>query len=92
VPVEVSYSSRARKTEFGDRPLPGGVVRIYQADGTITQLVGRLLAIPRRCGAALRGHAFDLTQRVQNTYGAGEEPTVATADSPSRSATPPTPR
>ena len=29
-PVEVSYTlKRPRKTEFGDRPLPGGVARLY---------------------------------------------------------------
>ncbi|HEU5041777.1 MAG TPA: hypothetical protein VFT84_13185, partial [Gemmatimonadales bacterium] len=40
--VEVSYTlKRPRKSAFGDRPLPGGVVRIYQADSAgRQQLVG----------------------------------------------------
>ena len=41
-PVEVSYTlKRPHKTEFGDRPLPGGVARIYQPDSAgRPQLVG----------------------------------------------------
>ena len=41
-PVEVSYTlKRPRKTDFGDRPLPGGVARLYQADSAgRPQLVG----------------------------------------------------
>ena len=42
VPVEVIYTlKRPRKTEFGDRPLPGGVVRLFQPDSAgRAQLVG----------------------------------------------------
>ena len=41
-PVEVSYTlKRPRKTEFGDRPLPEGVGRLFQADSAgRQQLVG----------------------------------------------------
>ena len=41
-PVEVIYTlKRPRKTEFGDRPLPGGVVRLFQADSAgRAQLIG----------------------------------------------------
>jgi Uncharacterized conserved protein len=44
VPVEVIYTlKRPRKTDFGDRPLPGGVVRLFQSDsGGRAQLVGGL--------------------------------------------------
>lgn len=88
VPVEVSYQlTRARKTEFGDRPLPGGVVRLYQADDTNRlQLVGEAALGHTAPGAEVRlsaGHAFDLTaKRVQNTYTTTREKnrTVATAD------------
>jgi hypothetical protein len=88
VPVEVSYQlARARKTEFGDRPLPGGVVRLYQADDTNRlQLVGEAALDHTAPGAEVRlsaGHAFDLTaKRVQNTYTTAREKnrTVATAD------------
>jgi hypothetical protein len=88
VPVEVSYQlARAKKTEFGDRPLPGGVVRLYQADDTNRlQLVGEAALGHSAPGAEVRlsaGHAFDLTaKRVQNTYTTAREKnrTVATAD------------
>jgi hypothetical protein len=88
VPVEVSYQlARARKTEFGDRPLPGGVVRLYQPDDTNRlQLVGEASLGHTAPGAEVRlsaGQAFDLTaKRVQNTYTTAREKnrTVATAD------------
>jgi hypothetical protein len=88
VPVDVSYLlARAKKTEFGDRPLPGGVVRLYQADDTNRlQLVGEASLGHTAPGAEVRlsaGHAFDLTaRRVQNTYTTAREKnrTVATAD------------
>lgn len=73
-PVEVSYTlKRPRKTAFGDRPLPGGVVRIYQADSAgRQQLVGEAATDHTPAGEDLRlaaGTAFDLTaRRVQTTY------------------------
>ena len=73
-PVEVSYTlKRPRKSGFGDRPLPGGVVRLYQADSTgRQQLVGEAGVDHTAPGEDLRmaaGTAFDLTaRRVQTTY------------------------
>jgi len=73
-PVEVSYTlKRPRKTGFGDRPLPGGVVRIYQADSVgRQQLVGEAGTGHTAAGEDLRlaaGTAFDLTaRRVQTSY------------------------
>jgi hypothetical protein len=73
-PVEVTYTlKRPRKTDFGDRPLPGGVARIYQADlaGGL-QLVGEASTQHTPAGSDLRlnaGNAFDLTaKRVQTSY------------------------
>ena len=93
VPVEVSYTlKRPRKTDFGDRPLPGGVVRLFQADSTgRLQLVGEAGTDHTPAGEDLRvtaGNAFDLTaKRVQTSYTtrrdsvrAGVWRTTATAD------------
>ncbi len=93
IPVEISYLvKRPRKTEFGDRPLPGGVARLFQADSTgRLQLVGEARLGHTPAGEDLRlaaGTAFDLTaKRVQTTYitrrdsvRAGYWRTVATAD------------
>jgi len=74
VPVEVLYTlQRPRKTEFGDRPLPGGVVRLFQADsGGRPQLVGEAMLDHTPAGENVRlsaGTAFDLTaRRVQTSY------------------------
>ncbi len=74
VPVEVSYTlRRPRKTDFGDRPLPGGVARLFQADSSgRLQLVGEAAMDHTPAGEDLRlsaGNAFDLTaKRVQATY------------------------
>ena len=73
-PVEVSYTlKRPRKTAFGDRPLPGGIVRLFQADsGGRTQLIGEAAMDHTPAGEDVRlsaGTAFDLTaRRVQTTY------------------------
>ena len=93
VPVEVSYTlKRPRKTDFGDRPLPGGVARLFQADSAgRLQLVGEASTDHTPAGEDLRltaGNAFDLTaKRVQTTYTtrrdsvvAGVWRTTATAD------------
>jgi Uncharacterized conserved protein len=93
VPVEVSYTlKRPRKTDFGDRPLPGGVARLFQADSAgRLQLVGEAGTDHTPAGEDLRltaGNAFDLTaKRVQTTYTtrrdsvvAGVWRTTATAD------------
>ena len=92
-PVEVSYLLlRPRKTDFGDRPLPGGVARIFQADsGGRLQLVGESAMDHTPAGQDLRlsaGEAFDLTgKRVQTSYSTkrdsvttGSWRTIATAD------------
>jgi len=92
-PVEVSYTlKRPHKTEFGDRPLPGGVARIYQPDSAgRPQLVGEASMEHTPAGRDLRlaaGIAFDLTaRRVQTGYTTRRDSTaehgvrtVATAD------------
>jgi len=92
VPVEVSYTlKRTRKSEFGDRPLPGGVVRLFEADSAgRLQLVGEAVIRHIPAGEDLRvaaGTAFDLTaRRVQTSYSTRRDSTragwrtVATAD------------
>ena len=73
-PVEVSYTlKRPHKSQFGDRPLPGGVARLYQPDSAgRPQLVGEAAIDHTPAGKDLRleaGIAFDLTaRRVQTTY------------------------
>lgn len=73
-PVEVSYIvQRPRKTGFGDRPMPGGVARLFQADSSgRLQLVGESALDHTPAGEELRlyaGVAFDLTaKRVQTTF------------------------
>lgn len=82
-PVEVSYTlKRPRKTEFGDRPLPGGVVRLFQADSAgRTQLIGEAAMDHTPAGEDVRlsaGTAFDLTaRRVQTTYSTRRDSTKA---------------
>jgi len=74
VPVEVVYTlKRPRKTDFGDRPLPAGVVRMFQADsGGRAQLVGEAAMDHTPAGEDVRlsaGTAFDVSaRRVQTTY------------------------
>ncbi|HLQ23356.1 MAG TPA: hypothetical protein VK132_09115 [Gemmatimonadales bacterium] len=93
VPVEVSYTlKRARKTSFGDRPLPAGVMRLFQADSAgRLQLVGEASVRHTAPGEEVRvaaGTAFDLTaRRVQTAYSTRRDSTrtngwrtVATAD------------
>jgi hypothetical protein len=91
-PVKVSYTlKRPRKTEFGDRPLPGGIARLFQADSSgRLQLVGEAAPDHTPAGEDLRlsaGTAFDLTaKRVQTSYSTRRDSTkagwrtVATAD------------
>jgi hypothetical protein len=73
-PVEVSYTlKRPHQSEFGDRPLPGGVARIYQPDSAgRAQLIGEAALDHTPAGRELRldaGVAFDLTaRRVQTGY------------------------
>jgi hypothetical protein len=92
-PVEVTYTlKRPRKTDFGDRPLPGGVARLYEADSAGgLQLVGEATTGHTPPGNDLRlnaGSAFDITaKRVQMNYVTRRDSTkargihtVATAD------------
>ena len=92
-PVEVSYTlKRPHQSEFGDRPLPGGVARIYQPDSAgRPQLVGEAALEHTPAGRELRldaGVAFDLTaRRVQTGYVTRRDSTkaygirtIATAD------------
>lgn len=83
VPVEVAYTlKRPRKTELGDRPLPAGLVRLYQPDSAgRAQLVGEAAMDHTPAGEDLRlsaGTAFDLTaRRVQTTYATRRDSTKA---------------
>ena len=92
-PVEVMYTlKRPRKSDFGDRPLPGGVARLYLPDTSGgLQLVGEASMDHTPAGNDLRlnaGNAFDITaKRLQMNYGTRRDSTkargvytVATAD------------
>jgi hypothetical protein len=93
VPVRLTYTvARPRKTDLGDRPLPGGVARVFEPDSAgRLQLVGEAAIDHSPAGEDLRlaaGTAFDLTaKRIQTSYvtrrdsmpGGGWR-TVATAD------------
>lgn len=74
VPVQVWYTlKRGRGTAFGDRPLPGGTVALYQADSSgRVELVGETgtdHTAPGRDLRVLSGTAFDVTaERVQTDY------------------------
>lgn len=74
VPVQVWYTlKRPRGTAFGDRPLPGGAVELYQADSAgRAELVGEAQSDHTAPGRDLRvqsGDAFDVTaERVQTDY------------------------
>ena len=74
VPVEVWYTfTRAHGTTFGDRPLPGGTMQIFQRDSAgRVQLVGEASFTHTPAGKDLRvqsGEAFDVTaERVQTDY------------------------
>ncbi|MFZ5623633.1 MAG: DUF4139 domain-containing protein [Gemmatimonadota bacterium] len=74
VPVEVTYIlERPRTTPFGDRPIPAGVVRLFEADDAgRLQLVGESRVRHSAAGEDLRvvaGHAFDLVaKRTQTDY------------------------
>jgi len=93
VPVEIGYTLKhGRKTDFGERPMPGGVVRLFQPDSTgRLQLVGEDGIGHTAAGEDIRisaGTAFDLTaRRIQTTYATKRDSTrtggwrtVATAD------------
>jgi hypothetical protein len=79
-PVEVVYTvARARRTPFGETPLPGGVARVFEADsGGRLQLIGEAANGHTASGEELRieaGTAFDLVaKRVQTSWQQGQEP------------------
>lgn len=72
MPVSVTYTlERKRGTPFGDRPVPGGVARIFERDrqGRL-QLVGEAGVQHTPAGQSLElraGTAFDLTARRRQT-------------------------
>ncbi|MGH7606789.1 MAG: DUF4139 domain-containing protein, partial [Gemmatimonadales bacterium] len=74
VPVQVWYTlRRAPRTPFGERPLPAGVVQLYQADSSgRVQLIGEAANDHTAPGRDLRvqsGDAFDVTaERVQTDF------------------------
>ena len=74
VPIQVWYTlKRARGTAFGERPLPGGTVQVFQADSAgRLQLVGEARSDHTAPGRDVRvqsGDAFDVTaERVQTDY------------------------
>jgi hypothetical protein len=74
VPVQVWYTlKRPLGTPFGDRPLPGGTVQVYQGDSAgRVQLVGEATSGHTAPGRDLRvqsGDAFDVTaERVQTDF------------------------
>ena len=94
VPVSVIYTlKRPYKTPLGDRPLPGGVVRLFEPDSAgRLQLIGESAIDHSPAGEDLRlgaGEAFDLSaKRVQATYSTRRDSlpqggccrTIATAD------------
>lgn len=74
VPVQVWYTfRRAKGTPFGDRPLPGGTMQLYQADSSgRVQLIGEATIGHTPAAKDVRvqsGDAFDVTaERVQTDY------------------------
>ena len=74
VPVQVWYTfKRAHGTGFGDRPLPGGTMQLFQRDSVgRVQLIGEASFTHTPAGKDLRvqsGNAFDVTaERVQTEY------------------------
>jgi hypothetical protein len=73
-PVQTWYTMRrSRGSPFGDRPLPGGTMQLYQADAAgRLQLVGEAAIGHTAPGRDLRvqsGDVFDLSvERVQTEY------------------------
>jgi hypothetical protein len=82
IPVQVWYTlARPRGTPFGERPLPGGTVQLYQADSAgRLQLVGEAGTDHTAPGRDLRvqsGDAFDVTaERVQTDYTQEQVPPI----------------
>jgi hypothetical protein len=74
VPVQVWYTfKRVKGTPFGDRPLPGGTMQLYQADSSgRLQLIGEATIGHTPVAKDVRvqsGDAFDVTaERIQTDY------------------------
>jgi hypothetical protein len=74
VPVQVWYTfKRAKGSSFGDRPLPGGTMQLYQADSSgRLQLIGEASIGHTPVAKDVRvqsGDAFDVTaERIQTDY------------------------
>lgn len=74
VPVQVWYTfKRGRGSAFGDRPLPGGTMQLYQPDSSgRVQRIGEATIGHTPAGKDVRvqsGDAFDVTaERVQTDY------------------------
>ena len=83
VPVGVTYViKRPRKTDLGDRPLPAGIVRMFEPDsGGRLQLIGEASIDHTPAGDDLEldaGTAFDLTaRRVQLTWQTGRDSSLS---------------
>jgi hypothetical protein len=79
LPVRTLYVvHRPRKTDLGDRPLPAGVVRMFEPDSAgRLQLIGEAAIDHTPAGEDLRldaGQAFDLTaKRVQTSWQTGRD-------------------
>ena len=82
-PVQVIYTlKRPRKSDFGDRPLPAGVARVYLPDTSGgLQLVGEASTNHTAAGSDLKldaGNAFDITaKRLQMNYATRRDSTRA---------------
>jgi hypothetical protein len=82
-PVQVIYTlKRPRKSDFGDRPLPAGVARVYLPDSSGgLQLVGEASTNHTAAGSDLKldaGNAFDITaKRLQMNYATRRDSTRA---------------
>ena len=82
VPVQVWYTlKRTKGTPFGDRPLPGGTMQLYQADSSgRLQLIGEATIGHTPAAKDVRvqsGDAFDVTaERVQTDYNQEQLPPV----------------
>ncbi|MGB7212763.1 MAG: hypothetical protein WBC97_09055 [Gemmatimonadales bacterium] len=83
VPVQTTYVvKRPRKTDLGDRPLPGGIVRMFEPDSSgRLQLIGETNIDHTPAGEDLEldaGTAFDLTaKRVQLTWQTGRDSSIS---------------
>ena len=89
-PVEVTYTlKRPRKTGFGDRPLPGGVARMFEQDSAgRLQLVGEAAMDhtprARTCGSPPAPRSISRPAGCRPRYVTRRDSTKAAARAPSR--------